>query len=99
MLAHKTETLTEECQTCKLMIMTSGVNHDETYNFFKDNNFFGGKQSSFVFFQQSSLPAVDPEGKIIMKSPYETQLAPNGNGALFDSIKNNAMVKDLISNL
>lgn len=87
--AHDTPTLTKECQTCKLMIMTSSVNHEETYNFFKSNNFFGGEESSFVFFSQSSLPAVDPEGKIIMKSPYEIQLAPNGNGALFDSIKNN----------
>ena len=50
------------------MIMTSSVNHEETYGFFKSNNFFGGNESSFVFFSQSSLPAVDSDGKIIMKA-------------------------------
>tara|TARA_B110000285_G_C15064094_1_gene584085 strand:+ start:601 stop:870 length:270 start_codon:yes stop_codon:yes gene_type:complete len=89
MLAHGEEHLTDGCQKCKLMIMTSSVNHEETYGFFKSNNFFGGNESSFVFFSQSSLPAVDPDGKIIMRTQSEIQLAPNGNGALFDSIKNN----------
>jgi UDP-N-acetylglucosamine pyrophosphorylase len=36
-----------------------------------------------LFFPQDALPALDHEGKIIMKSKFEVQLAPNGNGALF----------------
>lgn len=32
------------------------------------------------------LPAIDNEGKILMQSEYHILLAPNGNGALFDSI-------------
>jgi len=40
----------------------------------------------FEFFPQAMLPAVDLEGKIMMHSPSEIKLAPNGNGGFFDSI-------------
>lgn len=93
MLAHGSDKLTPAVQKCKLMIMTSAINHVETVQFFKDNKYFGGQESSFVFFSQATLPAVDLEGKIIMKSPYELQLSPNGNGALFESINTNRTVK------
>jgi UDP-N-acetylglucosamine/UDP-N-acetylgalactosamine diphosphorylase len=39
---------------------------------------------------------MDLEGKIIMKSPYEVQLSPNGNGALFEAINYNALIKNHI---
>ena len=48
--------------------MTSGNNHNETVDFFKSNNYFGGLESSFIFFQQAMLPAIDHNtGKILMK--------------------------------
>jgi len=50
MVAHNSEQLTPNIQTCKFMIMTSGNNHDETVDFFKSKDFFGGEESSFVFF-------------------------------------------------
>lgn len=59
MLAHGAEKLTPEVQKCKMLVMTSALNHDETAKFFKDNNYFGGEASSFVFFQQAVIPAVD----------------------------------------
>lgn len=78
--------------------MTSALNHYETIKFFEDNQYFGGDKSSFVFFQQSVLPAVDLEGKIIMKSKHELQLSPNGNGALFESIASNYVIENHIKN-
>lgn len=78
--------------------MTSALNHYETIKFFEDNQYFGGDKNSFVFFQQSVLPAVDLEGKIIMKSKHELQLSPNGNGALFESIASNYVIENHIKN-
>ena len=75
------------------MIMTSAINHTETVEFFTQNNYFGADKNSVVFFQQAVLPAVNLQGKIIMKSPYEMNLSPNGNGALFESINTNKIVK------
>ena len=79
-------------QTCTMFVMTSFENHDETVAFFRDNKFFGGDQNSFVFFPQSMLPAVDEHGKILLNSKSSLKLAPNGNGALFDSLKTNREV-------
>lgn len=76
-----------------MFVMTSSENHDETVQFFKENAYFGGQESSFVFFQQSMLPAVDISGKILMKSHCELQLAPNGNGALFEALSQNRQVQ------
>ena len=61
--------------------------------FFMDNKYFGGEASSFIFFQQAVIPAVDTEGKIIMKSRSELQLSPNGNGGFFAAVNSNNTVK------
>ena len=45
-----------------------------------------------MFFPQSMLPAVDTDGKILMASESSLKLAPNGNGALFDSLNTNLEV-------
>ena len=96
---HKEAVVPKEAQTCTMFVMTSFENHDETVAFFRDNKFFGGDQNSFVFFPQSMLPAVDENGKIMLASKNSLKLAPNGNGALFDSLKTNREVQGLISTL
>ena len=71
MLASGKEGVDKRSLKCKMMVMTSKINHDETVKFFKDNNYFQASKDNFIFFQQSVLPAVDKEGKIIMKTPSE----------------------------
>ena len=83
--------------TCKMFVMTSHQNHEETVQFFRDNSFFGGQESSFVFFPQSMLPALDTEGKIMLETYCSLKLAPNGNGALFEAIRSNSAVQRAIS--
>jgi len=43
------------------------------------------------------LPAMDKKGKIMMGSNHTLKLAPNGNGALFDSLKSDENVQRAIS--
>lgn len=45
------------------------------------------------------LPAIDNDGKILMSEPHQIKLAPNGNGALFDSVKKSPELKALIQEL
>ena len=75
-----------------MFVMTSYENHEETVDFFRENNYFGGKESSFIFFPQQMLPALDTSGKIMLKSQSELKLAPNGNGALFEALRSNQSV-------
>jgi len=79
-----------------MLVMTSALNHAETEKFFKDNKYFGGEASSFIFFSQAVIPAVDTDGKIIMKSHHELTLSPNGNGGFFEAVNTNKVVKSHI---
>ena len=46
------------------------------------------------------LPAIDHNtGKILMKDKNKLQLSPNGNGALFEAINSNEIVKAHISSV
>ena len=61
-------------------IMTSKDNHDQTVKFFKDNNYFNYDKNHIKFFKQECLPAIDLDGKIILKNKNEINFSPNGNG-------------------
>lgn len=72
-----------------MLIMTSKINHYDTIAFFEKNHYFGASKDSFLFFSQSVLPAVDDSGKIILEAKDKMVMAPNGNGAVFDSVNKN----------
>jgi UDP-N-acetylglucosamine/UDP-N-acetylgalactosamine diphosphorylase len=61
MLAHGTRLPTAEAQQCKLLIMTSRINHDQTKEFFVRNNYFGAKKSNIIFFEQAVLPVISAD--------------------------------------
>ena len=42
------------------------------------------------------LPAISPDGKILMEEPHKIVMAPNGNGAFFDAINKSPKVKSII---
>ncbi len=67
-----------------LVIMTNQENLDKISNFFKENDYFGYK--TIIFFPQSHLPVIDQQGKILLRSRDKILFAPNGNGAMFQSI-------------
>ena len=77
--------------------MTSDTNNDETVNYFKQNKFFGLRETNVRFFKQNSLPAIDDKGKIILKSSKEVFLAPNGNGGIYTTLSDQGIIKDLIN--
>lgn len=82
-----------------MLVMTSRENHDETCEFFASNDYFGAKESNFMFFPQAMLPALGLDGKILMNSTSTIKLSPNGNGALFDSIKTRSDLREFIGTL
>lgn len=50
MLAHGSENITDAVQTCKILIMTSAINHQETVKFFEYNKYFRAKPENVIFF-------------------------------------------------
>ena len=97
MLAHGSEYLTSDVQSCKFMIMTSPLTHDDTRHHFEINQYFGGKKENVIFFKQPMLPIVNFDGKIIMNEPNHMIVAPNGSGGLYEALNNCQNARDVIN--
>jgi UDP-N-acetylglucosamine/UDP-N-acetylgalactosamine diphosphorylase len=61
-------------------VMTSPANDAATRRFFAEHDGFGLDPEHIVFFSQAMNPALDFQGRILMKAPGELFLAPNGHG-------------------
>lgn len=76
-------------------IMTSIYNDRETKRFFEEKNYFDYPKTHIKFFKQSQLPLIDIYGNLILEEPYKIKEASNGNGDVFNSIKNSGMLDDM----
>ena len=85
-----------------LFIMTSPMNHEETENYFKDNNYFGLPSTDVICFRQGTLPCAEVEGgdASTMKTIYETAdkvaRAPDGNGGIFPALESTGCLEDMV---
>lgn len=79
-------------------IMTSQATREATENFFKEHNNFGLEAEQVKFFNQGILPAFDLEGKhLLLKSRTELIDSPDGNGGLYNALKENRILDELDS--
>jgi len=87
MLANKIEALQRHYEvTIPLLIMTSPSVHHETEGYFKEHDYFG-LNDSITFFCQDTLPVVDSQtGQILMQSPHEISVSPNGHGGMIEAL-------------
>lgn len=76
-------------------IMTSIITHQATRAYFAANSYFGLPAADIFFFQQSELPALDLNGKILMERKDKVSLAPNGNGGIFEGLKRQGALDDM----
>lgn len=76
-------------------IMTSTNNYFDTLDFFEKNNYFGYDRSNIHFFTQSNLPVIDINRKLVLSEIYDINLASNGNGNLFSSLKRANMIRSM----
>jgi len=81
-------------KNCMFYVMVSGVNDVATINFFEENDYFGIPEEKVYFFKQSMLPTLSFEGKLQFETRMQVSTGPNGNGALFDSLRNDQGLKD-----
>ena len=85
-----------------LFIMTSPMNHEETENYFKDNNYFGLPSTDVICFRQGTLPCVEVEGddvstmKIIQETADKVARAPDGNGGIFPALESTGCLEDMV---
>uniref|UniRef100_A0A1W7R9C3 UDP-N-acetylglucosamine diphosphorylase n=1 Tax=Hadrurus spadix TaxID=141984 RepID=A0A1W7R9C3_9SCOR len=76
-------------------IMTSEHTVEPTIEFFAQHNYFGLKSDDIVVFEQNMHPCFDFEGRIILEKPWKISKAPDGNGGLFQSLKQRGILDDM----
>lgn len=78
-----------------IYIMTSFANNDLIINFFKENDYFNYPKENINFFCQGKLPILDTNGNVLLKEKNQILFGPNGNGNVFESLKNSGIIKEL----
>jgi UDP-N-acetylglucosamine/UDP-N-acetylgalactosamine diphosphorylase len=78
-----------------LYIMTSVKNNEQTKTFLKQHDFFGYPEEFITFYIQNMTPSVSYEGKLLMETPCQLSLSPNGNGGWFSSMVKANLLDDL----
>ena len=74
-----------------LFIMTSEVNHDETVDFFKEENYFDYPADKIHFYIQDKEPVCGLDGKIFLSEKHRVAFSPNGNGGWYSSLVNSGL--------
>jgi len=81
--------------TIPLLIMTSDDNHDDTVQFFRKNACFGLPPQTVHFFSQGVLPAVSPQGKLILRDEVHLYTSPNGHGGSLKALSDSGLLAQL----
>ncbi|KAJ3434395.1 hypothetical protein M0812_19880 [Anaeramoeba flamelloides] len=68
-------------------VMTSESTDSETQQYFKENNYLGLRPDQVIFFQQSKLPSLTFDGKLILETKSTISFSPNGNGGIYPALK------------
>jgi len=78
-----------------IVIMTNPVRHSEIIRFFEEHSYFSYSKEHVFFFAQDLLPAIDYEGKIIMRTPNRLAMSPDGNGHWFKKMEETGLLSKL----
>ncbi|HNT43131.1 MAG TPA: UTP--glucose-1-phosphate uridylyltransferase [Syntrophorhabdaceae bacterium] len=83
--------------TIPFLIMTSTDNHEDTVQFFQANRHFGLAPDSVHFFSQGVLPAVSPDGRLILRDNVHFYTSPNGHGGSLKALSDSGLLAKLIA--
>jgi UDP-N-acetylglucosamine/UDP-N-acetylgalactosamine diphosphorylase len=78
-----------------LYLMTSPKTHDETVDFFRENQRFGLPEDDLFIFCQGTMPAVDADsGKVLLESPWQIAVSPDGHGGMLAALVGSGGLND-----
>ena len=68
------------------LIMVSETNHGQTRDYFEQNGYFGLDASFVRFLEQGMFPAMDGDGKLLLREKNRVFLNPTGHGGTFSTL-------------
>jgi len=76
-------------------VMTSAANHADTQAAFEEAGWFGLERSQVFFLLQGMLPAVDPQGRLLLASRDSLCMSPDGHGGSLRALERSGALADM----
>jgi len=76
-------------------IMTSPLNHRDTIEIFKKNDYFGLDSDNVMLFQQGTLPNFSPDGRILLAQKGKIATSPDGHGGSLKALYESGPTEDM----
>jgi UDP-N-acetylglucosamine/UDP-N-acetylgalactosamine diphosphorylase len=76
-------------------IMTSAANDADTRAFFGTHSNFGLSSDRVKFFIQGMLPALFPDGRLVMETSGRLFMSPDGHGGILQALRRTHMLNDM----
>jgi len=78
-----------------LYVMTSPLTHDQTVDYWSENDFLGLPPEDVILFCQGTMPAVDAEtGKLLLADKDSLCLSPDGHGGTIKALDSAGCFED-----
>jgi len=74
-------------------VMVSPTNDEQTREFFREQDYFGLNPANILFVRQKTVPCVDESGKIILDTPSQPAVSPNGHGGSIEALVEGGAIK------
>jgi len=76
-------------------VMTSPTNDVATRAFFRQKGYFGLDERDVFFLVQGTMPAISPEGKLLLAAPDSLALSPDGHGSSLVALRRSGALEDM----
>lgn len=83
----------EKIKNIPWIIMTSPLNHEETIEYFEQNDYLGLDKKKVKFIKQGTICAIAPSGDPIFDSNGHLALVPDGNGGCFRALSSSGALE------
>jgi len=80
---------------CAWYIMTSPLNHAETKEIFRRNDYYGLDKKNVFIFQQGTLPNFGFDGKILLADKANIACSPDGHGGSLKALYKSGALEDM----
>jgi UDP-N-acetylglucosamine/UDP-N-acetylgalactosamine diphosphorylase len=80
---------------CPWYIMTSPLNHQQTLDIFKADNYYGLDPRNVFIFQQGTLPNFGFDGKILLADKGQIARSPDGHGGSIRALARSGALADM----
>ena len=76
-------------------VMTSESNHESTVAAFEEAGFFGLARDQVFFLVQGMLPALDPQGRLLLADRDSLFMSPDGHGGSLRALERSGALADM----